>query len=40
MFVLVDRGDSVGAYAVRGTDAFAGQTALFSGPGARDMAEA
>ena len=40
MFKVVHDGDIVGAYAVRGTGAFAGQTAIFLGPAARERAEA
>ena len=40
MFVVVGHGDIVGAYAVRGTGCFAGHTAIFLGPEARDRAEA
>ena len=40
MFVVVDHADVEGAYVVRGTGHFAGQVAIFSGPEARDRAEA
>ena len=40
MFVVVDHDDIVGAYAVRGAGRFAGQTAIFLGPEARERAEA
>ena len=40
MFKAVDHGAVVSAYAVRGTGAFAGQTAVLLGPQARERAEA
>ena len=40
MFEVVDHGDIVGAYAVRGTGRFTGQIAIFLGPEARERAEA
>lgn len=40
MFEVVDRGDTEGAYVVRGYDRFAGQVAVFLGPEARGRAEA
>ena len=40
MFEVVEHDRIEGAYAVRGTGGFAGQDALFSGPEARQRAEA
>jgi hypothetical protein len=40
MFEVLDQGEIEGAYAVRGTGRFAGQLAVFSGPKARERAEA
>ena len=40
MFKVEDHDDIVGAYAVRGTGRFAGQTGIFFGPEARERAEA
>ncbi len=40
MFEVVDHGDIEGAYVVRGTGEFAGQVATFTGPKARERAEA
>ena len=40
MFEAVDHGGVAGAYAVRGTGRFAGQTAILSGPEARERADA
>lgn len=40
MFEVVEHGEIEGAYVVRGGGAFAGQVAVFSGPKARERAEA
>ena len=40
MFEVVDHDHDLGAYEVRGVGPFSGQTAVFSGPKARDRAEA
>ena len=40
MFVVVEHGEAEGACMVRGTGGFAGQIAVFSGPEARERAEA
>ncbi|CAA9236447.1 MAG: hypothetical protein AVDCRST_MAG08-1382 [uncultured Acetobacteraceae bacterium] len=40
MFEVVDDGGASGAFVVRGTGGFAGQSATFTGPEARSRAEA
>lgn len=40
MFEVVELDDGEGAYVVRGTGSFAGQVATFTGPKARERAEA
>ena len=40
MFEAAERGDAEGAFVVRGTGRFAGQTAIFLGPEARERSEA
>ena len=40
MFEVVDHDEIEGAYVVRGTGGFTGEVAIFSGPRARERAEA
>ncbi len=40
MFETMEQDSTKGAYLVRGTGGFAGQVAIFLGPGAQDRAEA
>jgi hypothetical protein len=40
MFEMLNHDDITGAYVVRGTGRFSGQLAIFSGPEARERAEA